>query len=250
MYIIDSHTHIEGRENSPWFDPPETIIKLMDEAEIDMSIVMTYSDGPSQEGEYNPLEYVNKSVSRYPNRLIGYARINPGYGKEAEEAFEKCLFDYRMKGLKLHPLGYRLFPDEDLTVNLVNLASKYNAPVLFHCGDEEYTYPLLIERLAIKCPKAKIILGHMGGYYHVKEAIRVAQRCPNIILETSAMPYPEMIKEAVYKIGARRILYASDGPGCDPKIEVHKVRIAKLKKSEERLIFSENIQDILERVKN
>ncbi len=246
--IIDSHTHVEGREDSPWFDPPETIIRLMDEAEIKLGIIMTYGDAPG--GEYDYLEYVAGCVKKYPDRLIGYARINPWYGKEAEDALEKSLSDYKMKGLKLHPLGYRMLPEHQLTVNLVNLAAEFNAPVLLHCGDEEYTYPLQIERLAKACPRAKIILGHMGGYFHVKEAIRVAERCPNIYLETSATPYPLMIKEAVAKIGAERVLFASDGPGCDPKLEVYKVELARLKKAEEKLIFSENILEILDKVKS
>jgi predicted TIM-barrel fold metal-dependent hydrolase len=248
MLIIDSHTHIEGREDSPWFDPPETIIRLMDEAEIKQGIVMTYGDAPG--GEYDYLEYVADCVRKYPDRLIGYARINPWYGKEAEEALEKSLSEYKMKGLKLHPLGYRMVPDHQLTINLVNLAARFNAPTLLHCGDEEYTYPLQIERLARACPQAKIILGHMGGYFHVREAIRVAERCPNVYLETSATPYPQLIKEAVRRVGAKRVLFASDGPGCDPRLEVYKVELAGLKKPEEKLIFSDNILEILDRVKN
>jgi predicted TIM-barrel fold metal-dependent hydrolase len=152
--------------------------------------------------------------------------------------------------LKLHPLGYRMVPDHQLTVNLVNLAAKFDAPVLLHCGDEEYTYPLQIEKLARACPTAKIILGHMGGYFHVKEAIRVAERCPNVYLETSATPYPQLIKEAVRRVGPKRVLFASDGPGCDPRLEVYKVELAGLKKSEEKLIFSDNILEILDKVRN
>ena len=37
----------------------------------------------------------------------------------------------------------------------------------------------------------------MGGYFHVDEALDVAEQHPNIVLETSAMPYPDKIAEAV-----------------------------------------------------
>jgi len=248
MLIIDSHTHVEGRENSPWFEPPETIIRLFDEAEIKQGIIMTYGDAPG--GEYDYLKYVADCVKKYPDRLIGYARINPWYEKEAEEALEKSLTDYKMKGLKLHPLGYRQIPGHELTIKLVKLAASFNAPVLLHCGDEEYTYPLQIEKLARAVPEAKIILGHMGGYFHVREAIRVAERCANVYLETSATPYPELIRAAVKKVGAKRVLFASDGPGCDPRLEVYKVELAKLRKAEERLIFADNILEILNQVKH
>ena len=58
--------------------------------------------------------------------------------------------------------------------------------------------------------------------------VSMMKRHPNLYLETSAMPYPAMIREAVDGIGAERVLFASDGPGCDPSIEVEKVRRAGL----------------------
>jgi hypothetical protein len=45
--IIDSHTHVD---RVGWYDPPETIVRLMDEAGIDQSIIMTYRDAPDGGG--------------------------------------------------------------------------------------------------------------------------------------------------------------------------------------------------------
>jgi predicted TIM-barrel fold metal-dependent hydrolase len=99
------------------------------------------------------------------------------------------------------------------------------------------------------CPEATIILGHSGGYFHTKDAIRVAERHPNILLETSAMPYPQLIKEAVERVGASRVLFASDGPGCAPAIEVQKVRMAGLSPEEQEALFCQNIVKVLENVR-
>jgi predicted TIM-barrel fold metal-dependent hydrolase len=240
--IIDSHTHVD---RVGWYDPPETIIRLMDEAGVDKSIIMTYRDAPDSEGA---LEYIAEAVQKYPDRLIGYARINPRRGKEAHRLFEKAMEEYGFKGLKLHPVGNLCHPSGQETLDVIRLAVRYNAPVLFHCGDEELTLPLQIAQAAKACPEATVILGHCGGYFHTKDAIRVAERYPNIILETSAMPYPQVIKEAVGRIGASRVLYASDGPGCDPTIEVHKVKMTGLTEEEQEALFYRNIQSILDRV--
>lgn len=245
--IIDSHAHIEEVPGSPWFDPPETMVRLMDEAKIDKAIVMTYRDAPSS--VIDVIEYVKNSVAKFPDRLIGYARINPD-SRQAEDLLINAITKYKMKGLKLHPLGYRNFPDSKGTVNLIKLAVRFNAPILFHCGDEDYTLPLQIERVAFLVPDAKIILGHMGGYFHVNDSLKVALRNKNIILETSGMPYPSMIKKAVELIGPKRVLFASDGPGCDPKIELEKIKISGLTKDEEKLVMGENIQKILDEVKH
>jgi predicted TIM-barrel fold metal-dependent hydrolase len=85
----------------------------------------------------------------------------------------------------------------------------------------------------------------MGGYFHVDEAIEAAERHPNLVLETSAMPYPAKIREAVDRIGAERVLYASDGPACSPRIEVEKVRLAGLDPAAERLVLGENAAKLL-----
>jgi len=240
--IIDSHTHVD---RFGWYDPPETIIRLMDEAGVDKSIIMTYVDAPDVKGS---IEYIAEAVQKYHNRLIGYARMNPRRGEEAQQLFRKAIEEYGFKGLKLHPAGNRCHPARQETIDMIRMAAGYNAPVLFHCGDEEFTLPLQVAEAAHACPEATIILGHCGGYFHTKDAIRAAERYPNIILETSGMPYPRVIKDAVERVGASRILYASDGPGCDPTIEIHKVKLARLKPEDQDAIFRQNIQSILDDV--
>jgi predicted TIM-barrel fold metal-dependent hydrolase len=241
--IIDSHTHVDESPVLGWSDPPEVIVRLLDEAQISRAVIMTYRDAPGPEERV--LEYVAEAVQKYPDRLIAYARMNPRFGDEAVELFDRAIRDYKMKGLKLHPVGYVMHPTSEQTLNLIRHAAELNVPTLFHCGDEEFTMPLQIAEAASMVPEAQIILGHMGGYFHVKDAIRVAKRHPNLILETSAMPYPKLIKEAVDALGAERILFASDGPGCDPSIEVEKVRRAGLTSEQEALIFSGNTERLL-----
>ncbi len=241
--IIDSHTHVDDSSTLGWSDPPEMIIRLLDEAEIERAVVMTYRDAPGR--EEGVIEYIAEAVQKYPDRLIGYARMNPRYGDEAIELFDRAIREYKMRGLKLHPVGYGQHPTNPQTLDIIRHAAGLNVPTLFHCGDEEYTMPLQVAQAAKLVPEATIILGHMGGYFHVKDAIRVAKRHPNLILETSAMPYPKLIKEAVDELGAERILFASDGPGCDPTIEVEKVRRAGLTSEQEALIFSGNTERIL-----
>jgi len=59
------------------------------------------------------------------------------------------------------------------------------------------------------------------------------------------MPYPRMIKDAVQAIGAERVLFASDGPGCDPTLELEKLRRAKLSPADEALVLHGNIERML-----
>jgi predicted TIM-barrel fold metal-dependent hydrolase len=234
--IIDSHTHADEAPTSGWLDPPEAMLKLMDEAGIDKAVIMTYVDARDEE----PIDYISDSVARYPDRLVGYARIHPAAGR-AEELLEMAVTGRGFQGLKLHPVSNLSHPADEATHRIVRKAAGLRVPVLFHCGDEPYTTPFELEHCAVAVPEAAVIFGHMGGYFHCGQAIQVAERRPNVYLETSAMPRPAMIRQAIDTVGAERVLFASDGPGCDPRLEIYKVERAGLSERERELIFSENI---------
>ncbi len=133
----------------------------------------------------------------------------------------------------LNPQGLELIADACASHpgrlhGFLRLAGELGVPTLFHCGDEPMSTPLSIAEAAAACPDSTIVLGHMGGYFHVDEAIDVAEQHPNLILETSAMPYPDKIRTAVERIGAERVVFGSDGPVSSPSLERQKVVIADL----------------------
>lgn len=247
MDIIDSHTHVDEFEAFGWFDPPEKIINLLDQAGIQKAVIMTYCDTPvlKEDG----LAYIAQAVKKYPDRLIGYARLHPQLKEKAIALLEEAVLSMKFKGLKMHPESLTTHPYHQASIALVRKAGQLNIPTLFHCGDESMSLPLQIARVAELCPESKIILGHMGGYFHLDDAIRMAEKYENLYLETSATPYPDKIKEAVKRIGAERVLFASDGPGCNPQLEVKKIEHASLSDKEMRLVMGENILQLLERVR-
>jgi predicted TIM-barrel fold metal-dependent hydrolase len=88
----------------------------------------------------------------------------------------------------------------------------------------------------------------LGGYHHTDDAIRVCEKYDNLLVDTSACPYPHKIKEAIERLGAHRVLFGSDGPGCNPKLELQKIMRLGLSEDEQRLVLHDNIASILERV--
>jgi uncharacterized protein len=244
--IIDAHLHVDDIPALGWKLAAADCVGRLDEAGIERGVVMTIVDAP----EVNPeaLELIADACAAFPGRLEAFARIHPWYGDESLALLERAIGELGFKGLKLHPVTTIAHPAGADTLRLIRAAAAHDAPTLFHCGDEPLTTPLAITRAAEACPEATIILGHMGGYFHVDEAIEVAEEHANILLESSAMPYPRKIAEAVERIGASRVLYASDGPACSPRIEVEKVRLARLAPDAEALVFGGNATRILDGV--
>jgi uncharacterized protein len=247
VQVIDSHTHVDEFEAFGWFDPPEAIVELMGEAGIGKAIVMTYADAPVLKAD--ALRYIHNACKKYPDRLIPYARINP-HAANATALLEEAIVDLEMKGLKIHQESVTAAAHHDSIIRLVKKAARFDAPTLFHSGDEALSLPQQFTKLAEAAPEATVILAHMGGYHHTEDAIRVCEKYENLLVDTSACPYPDKIREAIERLGAHRVLFGSDGPGCNPKLELQKIKRLGLSEKEERMVLHDNIASILERVRH
>jgi hypothetical protein len=240
--IIDMHMHVDELPGLGWSMPASRCIKAMDTAGIDKAVIMTITDIP----EVNPdaLELIASECATHDGRLVGFARIHPWY-PDSVTVLDKAVSEHGFGGLKLHPVSTLAQPSGAESVRLIRRAGELGVPTLFHCGDDPMTTPFAIAEAAALCPESTIILGHMGGYSHTEEAIRVAETHANILLETSACPYPDKIVDAVSRVGADRVLFGSDGPVCSPTLEVEKIRLCGFSAAEEELILGGNAAVLL-----
>jgi predicted TIM-barrel fold metal-dependent hydrolase len=244
--IIDAHVHVDEVPALGWSMPVGATIAHMDRTGIDRSVIMTITDAPAVNAD--ALEMLADEVRIHRGRLVAYARIHPWYGDRAEALLEHALSDLGFRGLKLHPVTSLTHPGDESTLRLIRGAARHGAPTLFHCGDEPLTTPLEIEQAAMRCPEATIVLAHMGAYAHHEDAIAVAERNPNVVLETSGVPYPGVIAEAIDRLGAERVIWGSDGPGCRPELERRKLALVELSASQRRLVMGGSQQRLLDRV--
>ncbi len=216
--IFDSHMHVGSFESmfgvSLDRDGLET---LMREHGIGSGVVF-HPDN----------DYVRQVVESIPGMyaLVWANPRLPGYLEEAERFLDHPKF----LGMKLHPLLDGYHPNDPAVHPLVELLLERDLAVLIHCGHPIFTLPWSIEELVVNFPDAKVILGHMGhgNVVYINGAIEVALRHPNVYLETSGMPMHTKIKEAVERVGERRVLFGSDVPFHHPEVEIAKVRLSGL----------------------
>jgi predicted TIM-barrel fold metal-dependent hydrolase len=240
--VIDAHAHADENDIWGWYDPPEKLLSLMDEAGIDMAVITPYADEP---GPSPGLENLKRYVAQFPRRLIGFPRIDPKFGKKSVEIFETTIkANPLMKGLKLHPISNLVKPFAPLCVELIRKAGELGVPVFIHCGDKIPALPLQIARAAGLCPGTTIIC-HMGGYFHAGEILRCAQRYSNLVLDTSSTPYPWIIHQALELLGSNRVVFATDSPAGDPISELQKIRMLNLQPDVEERVLWKNIAELL-----
>lgn len=240
--IIDTHAHLDVLGSTGWDDSPEKLLHLMDRAGIDVTVVTSYGDSP---GPNPSLDRLRGYVNEHPDRFVGFPRLDPRYGAEAAELFERAVTEDGMRGLKLHPVSYGapLFGEE--TLRLMGMAADFDVPVLIHSGDRLGALPQQVAEAA-RHTDATLLMAHIGGFFNAREALAAARRHENIVLETSAFPYPRVVQEAVDELGAERVVYGSDMPPGNPIVELEKIEVLDLTDEQRERILWRNAAEMLD----
>jgi len=241
--IIDAHAHMDECPIRGYYDPPEKVVRIMDEAGIDMAVVSAYRNAP--EADPHILEYVARGAAKFPGRLIPFARLNPRYGDGALETLDRAVNEFGFRGVKLHPASYNLIPFGEATVRIFKRAADYGIPLLIHCTDESMCLPLQVEMAMERSPETRVVLAHLGGFFHTEDVLRVCLRRSNACVDTSEIPNAKKVRLAVEMLGAERVLFGTDLPTDNPALEIHKIKAAGLGKEAEDLIFHKNAARLL-----
>src|SRR3954447_20517293 len=82
-------------------------------------------------------------------------------------------------------------------------------------------------------------MGH-GNVVYINASIDIAERRPNVYLETSGMPMHTKIREAYERAGETRVLFGTDVPFHHPVVEIAKVRVSGLDDTGVERVLSRN----------
>lgn len=241
--IVDVHTHVGETKYLGISVTAESVLRVMDEAGIDKAVLLP----ALSTGRIMPAEKVAQEVKKAPDRLVGFAAVNPK-DKDASTKLEEAVLKYGAKGLKIHPTFQALPADDEIWVYpLIEKAQELGIPVMFHSGESPYATPWQIGLVAIDFPKVTIIMDHMGvnSLCYTDAAIKMAKKASNLILGTTGVMYDAPIAKACHAIGGDRIVFGSDAPINNPIHEIKKIQVAQISEEDKRKILGENIARIL-----
>lgn len=252
MRKIDCHMHVKGRHQAWSWDHDDRIIEAADKLGIDQlctSIPIPYRI-PTMEEVRECNDDVLAAMRRYPDRILGYCYICPGY-REGLDEIDRCL-GQGMMGIKLYH-QYKIW--EPPVHVILEKAIDARVPVLMHAGyltTEEYwaRQPRISHagdflRAAQLYPEAMLIEAHIGGGGDWAWAIKQLRDAPSVYLDTSGSVIDEgMVEMAAREVGVQRLLF-----GTDMTMEggVGKVLGAALSGEDKERIFWRNMRGILDR---
>jgi uncharacterized protein len=256
MTVIDAHVHVgPGLANhSPrphlTAETGAQLIEIMDESGIDVSCAFAplLEGGDFEDPEFAESNHaVHEVARRYPDRVVGFCRVNPNYGPRALEEMKRCREEYGFRGLKLHPDWEFFYINGRPARAIYERAAEYGWPVVLHTGYYPLSHPTAILPVAKAFPTVDFVLFHLG-YRHTADAIIVARECPNVYLETSGNATAQNIAQVLSSLGPSRLIYGSDIPYTTPEDVQQKIRLQPLVAEEdEELIFGGTIRRLLER---
>ncbi len=241
--VIDCHAHVGISRlagttedlTDPWYAvaDPQTILQHAREAGIDKTVIFPIFNTTYKEAN----EEVARICRRYPGKFIGFAKHNPETEKgQMRSLLEREYHELGLRGLKLH---------DQPTPELLDVVKELNIPVLYHPRRVA-----LYEEFLPSYPTISFIMAHLGSdtsedYEEHLAAIDLAKRFPNVYLETSSVLLTRYIAKAVDELGPSRILFGSDEPEIDSRMEIFKIRVLKLPRQQEETILGGNILRLL-----
>jgi len=228
-------------------------------------------------------ESVAKAVALNPSRFVGFFMLDPTRKDALDDA--KRALDEGLRTICLFPAMHRYAFHDDRVANVFELAASRRGgtaepvAVFAHCGvlsigirtklglpspfEMRFGNPLDLHALASKYPAVPIIIPHFGGGM-LREALMLADCCPNVHLDTSSsnawtkytpgLTLEQVFKSALDVVGPERLLFGSDSSffprGWNSEI-YHKQKSALnaigVSADHQNKIFSENFEKIFGR---
>jgi predicted TIM-barrel fold metal-dependent hydrolase len=252
LEIIDAHGHLG---TSPMLQqytfPPmsrylgENCVKDMDDEGIRKAVVFPLGQSRGDFSESNNM--IAAEVKKFPNRLIGFCRVNPNFGRdECIREIRRATKELGLRGLKLNPYLEWHYPNSELVHDIMDEVRKLKIPLLYHSGMTFNASPALIGDLAADYPETSVIMAHIGNYEWVEDAIAVAKRLDNLYVDTSGVTGTFFIKKAVKILGKNRVLFGTDRPFNPAQLEISKIaKYCRFSRDEQQAVFAGNISAIL-----
>jgi predicted TIM-barrel fold metal-dependent hydrolase len=215
------------------WEPPGTPEALADRwvAELDRHQVSRVALIASVPGD---AASVATAVRLHRDRLVGFFMVDPTQADAAERAAE-AIASGDLRAICLFPAMHRYSIQDERAIRIFEAATLVPGTAVFvHCGvlsvgvrkrlglaspfDIRFGNPLDLHAVALAYPHVPIIVPHFGAGLF-REALMLADLCPNVHLDTSSsngwikyvgLSLADVFRRALAVVGPERLLFGSD----------------------------------------
>ena len=228
------------------------LIESMDATGIDVSVI-TNIGWTTHELCAETNDYILESITRYPDRLIGFCAVQPKFLQASISEIERCARAGARGIGELRPdtQMFNLTDDEAMPVFVESLL-KHRLALLIHASEpagHQYpgkgtTTPKELYPFITRYPSLTTICAHWGGglpFYALMPEVRKTME--NVYFDTAASPFlyrPQIYDIARQLVGADKILFGSDYPLMAQSRPLREISDTELAEGDKNLILSGN----------
>ncbi len=187
--IIDAHAHFPGSTYSDWGPDVETNSEF-----VANGVVAAVIHAPKSAPIPRKRTVLGKTRVAVCGAALPKARLKD---------YEDAIRDDRIHCLKIY-LGYiPVYATDPAYKGYYRLAERHGIPVVFHTGDTydkmaliKYADPLQIDEIAVRHPKVKFVIAHLGNPW-IQTAAEVVYKNDNVYADLSALVIGEIEKSSI-----------------------------------------------------
>lgn len=176
-------------------------------------------------------DFLAAYVRRQPERLIGFAGIDPLEGSKARDEVQRARTQLGLRGLVIAPACQAMHPAHSSAMTIYEQAEHLGMPVIIHNSPPlpaqahlELARPGLLDEVARTFPGLRILITQMG-YPWVDETLVLLGKHEHVYAEISgiaqapwqALTFMQMASERGVM---EKLLFGSDFPASDPKTTI------------------------------
>lgn len=245
--IVDCHSHVfaypghlseefvaeaNARNRGRLLDlhvPPERHWEAM----LGVDRVIVFGLRAFHSGAVVPNEYVAAYANAHPEKVIGFAAVDPARDdvpRTLEEAVRLGL-----RGVKLGPIYQGIHPNDPRMKQVYRFCQDHGLPILIHQGTTfvsraplKFALPILLEDVALEFPRLKMVIAHLGHPW-IAETLVLIRKQANFFADISALHYRPwqfynaLIQAKEYGV-LDKVLFGSDYPFTTPEATMAALR--------------------------
>jgi predicted TIM-barrel fold metal-dependent hydrolase len=227
----------------------DELLAAFDGAGIDRAVAV-----PAKPREYHlgpANDAVAAAVRAHPDRLIGFARVDPNLGEDAVAELERCFGTLGLAGLFLHPWEETFRVSAAFVDAVVQVAREHRRPVIVAAGFPFLSEGLQVGELARRFPDVQIVATNGGqlnisGLGQTDVELALAANA-NLAVQTAGVYREDFLENVVARFGAGRLLFASAFPVYDPRLELRRGQWMHLPEDARAAVLGGNAERLLSR---
>lgn len=242
MTVIDAHVRIgAGRDASL---SATDLLVAMDRIGVDRALVSPPERCLAVEHREGNA-FVARAARESDGRLLPYAVASPWRGAKALDELARAADDGAC-ALALDPAvqGFDLLDGQ--VDPLVEVAIERGWPIYVRTGTPSQALPLQLAELAVRHPQGRFLMGKSGATDFWIDARPALERAPNLYADTAHCPWDVVLAGiAAAPIGAGRIVFSTDQPVTDPRIERSRIDAWPIDEQERSAVLGATLSRLL-----